>query len=148
MISNHKPFLSNQCHDYQGQLYTYGDHKNISIFSTTEYPAEAWAFAKSLISVHADLRLLEICSQIPIRKTLTTDSLYQRYFQENPMMLTFAEQAPFTRGIDGVSDLKEILDGISQEYEASILYGKVEPHKAIENAAERARVIMEWNRSR
>ena len=98
-----------------------------------------------MISAYADLKLLELCTQIPIRKTLTTDSLYHNYFNENPMLLKFAEQAPYTRGVDGVSDLKEILDGISQEYEACVLYGKTSPEQAIENAAERARVIMEWN---
>jgi multiple sugar transport system substrate-binding protein len=131
--------------NYSGKHYTYGDHKNISVFSTTKYPNEAWAFTKTLISAYADLKLLELCTQIPIRKTLTTDSLYHNYFNENPMLLKFAEQAPYTRGVDGVSDLKEILDGISQEYEACVLYGKTSPEQAIENAAERARVIMEWN---
>lgn len=133
--------------DYQGQVYTNGDHKNISIFSTTEHPQESWNFAKTLISRTADLRLLERCSQIPIRKTLTTDTLYNEYFKSNPRMLQFAEQAPYTRGVDGISDLKEILDALSQEYEACVLYGRKSPEQAIEDAAERARVIMEWNRA-
>jgi len=134
--------------DYKGRHYAYGDHKNISIFSTTKYPEEAWEFTKTLISAYADLKLLERCTQIPIRKTLTTDSLYQEYFTKNPMLLKFAEQAPYTRGVDGVSDLKEILDGISQEYESCVLYGKISPEQAIENAAKRAKVIIDWNRSR
>ncbi len=134
--------------DYKGRRYAYGDHKNISIFSTTKHPKEAWEFTKTLISAYADLRLLERCTQIPIRKTLTTDSLYREYFNENPMLLEFAEQAPYTRGVDGVSDLKEILDGISQEYESCVLYRKISPEQAIENAEKRAKVIIEWNRSR
>ncbi len=134
--------------DFEGRQYAYGDHKNISIFSNTKHPQEAWEFSKTLISAFADLRLLEMCTQIPIRETLTTDSLYKDYFKENPMILKFAEQAPYTRGDDGVSDLKEILDGISQEYEACVLFGKVSPELAIENAAKRARVIIDWNRSR
>jgi multiple sugar transport system substrate-binding protein len=134
--------------DYTGQVYTYGDHKNISIFSTTKNPKLAWEFAKTLISKEADKRLLEICSQIPIRKNLTQDTLYHEFFSENPMMLEFAEQAPYTRGVDGISDLKEILDGLSQEYEACVLYHRISPETAIENAAKRAEVIMEWNSSR
>jgi len=134
--------------DYQGKLYTNGDHKNISIFSTTKYPALAWKFAKTLISEYADLRLLEISSQVPIRKTLTSDSLYMGYFKENPMMYNFAIQAPYTRGVDGIADLKEVMDGISQEYEKCVLYGRISPEQAVANAAKRAKVIMEWNRSR
>ena len=133
--------------DYQGPVYTYGDHKNISIFSTTKHPAAAWEFAKYLISANADLRLLEVCSQIPLRKNLTTNPLYQKYFHENPMMTKFAEQAIYTRGVDGSSVLKEIFDAISQEYEACAIYGKRTPEAAIASAAKRAQVIIEWSRS-
>lgn len=126
--------------------YTYGDHKNISIFSTTKHPDQAWAFVKTLISKEADLRLLETASQIPIRTTLTTDSIYQDYFKRNPMMLEFARQAPYTRGVDGISDLKEILDAVTQEYEACVIYDRKTPKKAITDAAQRVKVIMEWNR--
>jgi multiple sugar transport system substrate-binding protein len=63
-------------------------------------------------------------------------------------MVKFAQQAPYTRGVDGVSDLKEILDNISQEYEKAAIYGVKTPEKAVRDAAERAKVIMEWNRSR
>jgi len=133
---------------YEGQVYTYGDHKNISIFSTTKYPDSAWEFAKFLITPRADLRLLELCSQIPLRKDLTEDSLYQDYFNHHPRMVKYAEQAPYTRGVDGASDLKEIFDGISQEYEACAIFGLKTPEKAVKDAAERARVIIEWNRSR
>jgi len=134
--------------DYSGPRYTYGDHKNISIFSTTKYPKEAWEFAKHLVTPASDLRLLELCSQIPLRKNLTTDPLYHSYFAENPKMIKYAEQAPFTRGVDGAADLKEIFDGISQEYEACAIYNLKTPQEAVQDAARRARVIIEWNRSR
>jgi len=131
--------------DYTGLVYTYGDHKNISIFSTTKFPSAAWQFAKYLISAQADLRLLEICSQIPLRKNLTTDPLYREYFRDNPLMMQFAEQAPYTRGVDGSSVLKEIFDAISQEYEACAVYNKRIPEEAVANAAKRARVIVAWS---
>lgn len=134
--------------DYEGPFYTYGDPKNISIFKTTRHPQEAWRFIKTLVSREADLRLLEICSQIPIRKDLIDDPLYRDYFSQNSLMVAFAEQAPYTRGADGVSDFKEIMDGISQEYEACVLYQRKSPAQAISDAARRARVIMEWNQAR
>ena len=134
--------------DYEGPVYTRGDHKNIAVFSTTKHPEAAWKFAKYLISPESDLKLLEICTQVPIRKNLLSDSLYHNYFEKNPKMVKFAEQAPLTRGVDGVSDLKEIFDGISQEYEMCAIYGVKSPQEAVRDAAERARVIIEWNRSR
>ena len=64
------------------------------------------------------------------------------------MLVKYAEQAPYTRGVDGASDLKEIFDGISQEYEACAVFGLKTPEKAVNDAAKRAKMIMEWNRSR
>jgi len=134
--------------DYQGPVYTYGDFKNIAIFSTTKYPNEAWQLGKFLVSRQADLRLLEVCSQIPLRKNLLGDSLFAPYFQRNPRLVKFAAQAPFTRGVDGIADLKEIFDALAQEYEASVVYGRVAPEKAIDNALARVKVILTWNRYR
>jgi len=132
---------------YKGPVYSLGDYKNISIFSTTKYPEHAWHFAKTLISKKADLRLLELASQIPVRKNLTTDSLYISYFEKEPEIAAFAEQALYTRGVDGISDLKEILDIISQEYESSVVYQITTPEQAIKKASDRVKVIMEWNRN-
>ncbi len=133
--------------DYQGPLYTYGDHKNISIFSTTKYPAETWEFAKYLVSKQADLRLLELCSQIPIRKELIADPYFSAYFTQHPRMARFAEQATLTRGVDGAAELKEIFDALSQEFEASAVFNARTPAESIHRAAKRAKVIMEWNRA-
>ncbi len=132
--------------DYKGRVYTYGDPKNISIFNTTKHPAQAWQFAKWLISRQADLNLLQIANQIPIRKDLLQDSLFTDYFKNNPKMVIFAKQAPYTRGVDGVADLKEIFSAISQEYEASVIYDRRTPEEAIKRAAKRVEVIREWNR--
>ena len=129
----------------QGPSYTYGDPKNISVFNTTRYPKQAWQFVKWLISAHADKRLLEICNQIPIRKNLLNDSLYTDFFNHNPKMVVFARQAPYTRGVDGVSDLKEIFNAISQEYEACVIYGRRTPEEAIKRAVKRVYVIRKWN---
>lgn len=132
--------------DYQGELITYGDHKNMTIFSTTKYASQAWQFVKFLISPVSDLRLLEKCNQVPIRHGLLDDSLYAGYFNNNPKMIRFARQAPNTRGVDAVPDLKEIFDAISQEYEICCIYGKKTPEQAVADACKRVQVIIEWNK--
>ncbi len=134
--------------DYQGPVYTFGDFKNISIFATAEHPEASYEFAKYLVSVQSDLKLLEQTLQIPIRQDLTSNPLFQPFFKQNPKLIQFAEQALHTRGMDGASDLKEIFDAISQEYEACAIFNRRDPAQAVENAAKRAKVIMEWNRSR
>ena len=129
-----------------GPTYTYGDFKNISIFSNTNHPGEAWEFVRFLISAEHDCLLLRVASQIPVRGDLLTNPIFADYFRDNPKMVQFAEQAPFTRGMDPVPDLKEIFDALAQAYEACAVYGKITPAEAVQQAARQTQVIVEWNK--
>ncbi len=131
--------------NHQGAVYTYGDFKNISIFSTTQHPREAWEFVKYLVSAQHDLMLLTTCNQIPIREDLLTNKIFESYFKGHPIMMSFAKQAPYTRGMDAVPDLKEIFDAISQEYEMCAVYGTKTAEEAVRDAVARTTSIMEWN---
>jgi multiple sugar transport system substrate-binding protein len=132
--------------DHQGPVYTYGDYKNISIFSTTKHPKEAWEFVKFLVSNEHDLLLLQICNQLPVRGDLLTNSLFANYFRHAPRMVEFARQVQYTRGTDAMPDLKEIFDAISQEYEACAVYGKITPAEAVKDAVRRTELIVDWNK--
>lgn len=130
---------------HTGPVYTSGDYKNIAIFSTTRHPREAWEFVKFLVSPRHDLLLLRIANQIPVRSDLLTNPIFAGYFEQNPVMVNFAREAPYTRGMDAAPDLLEIFDAISQEYEACAVYGRKSPAQAIHDAAARTRIIVEWN---
>ncbi len=132
--------------NHQGPVYTYGDYKNIAIFSTTKHPKEAWEFVKFLVQAKYDLMLLQIANQIPIRSDLLLNPLFADYFKKNPMMIEFAQQAVYTRSVDAAPDLKEIFDAISQEYEASAVYGRKSPIEATQSAQKRIKVIVDWNK--
>ena len=127
----------------EGPVYTYGDFKNIVIFKTGQSPEKAWAFAKFLTSRKNDYRLLRTINQLPVRKNLLHDPLFQDYFEKNPQMIIFAKQAEYVRSTDLSKDLKEIFDAISQEYEACVVYGAKSPEKAVAEAARRARLILQ-----
>jgi multiple sugar transport system substrate-binding protein len=127
----HIPVPSN----FEGPKYTYGDPKNIVIFNTCEKPSLAFKFAKFLTSKKNDFQLLKLTSQFPRRKDLLTDSLFVNYFDKNPELRVFAEQAKYVRGTDASSVLKEVFDIISQEYEACVIYGTKSPEEAIKDAA-------------
>ncbi len=129
----------------EGPVYTFGDFKNIGIFTTTQHPREAWEFVKFMLSVRYDRLLLEICDQIPVRGDLLTNPEFSGYFRKNPMLLKFAEEVPYTRGMDSAPDMKEIFDGISQEFEMCAVYGTKTPASAVNDAVARARMILEWN---
>jgi len=130
---------------HTGPVYTSGDFKNISIFSNTLHPRESWEFVKFLVTAQHDLMLMELCNQIPVRGDLQSNPLFADYFHRNPIMINFAKQAPYTRGMDAAPDLKEIFDAISQEYEICAVFGKKTPQEAIHDAAVRTTAIVEWN---
>ena len=127
---------------FEGPVVTYGDPKNIVIFSNTKYPDQAWKFVKYLVSKKQDLALLQMASQIPIRKNLLSDELYESFFYSHPKLKRFAIQAPLTRGVDADPELREIFDAISQEFEACCVLGRRTPEEAVRRAAERAREII------
>ncbi len=132
--------------DHQGPVYTSGDFKNIAIFSNTRHPNESWEFVKYLLTAKHDLLLLKITAQIPIRGDLLGNPLFADYFQGNPIMRKFAEQAVYTRGMDTAPDLKEIFDAISQQYEQCAVYGRKSPADAVRDAAKQAELIVTWDK--
>ena len=88
-----------------------------------------------------DLKLLETTSQLPRRKKLDSNALYRNYFDENPKMKIFAEQANFVKGTDTTPVLKEVFDIISQEYEACVVYGIKSPEEAVAAAADAVNLL-------
>lgn len=121
--------------NHEGQIYTYSDPKNIVIFNTCTQPQKAWDFVKTLIDKEGDKKLLEITTQLPNRKNIETEEVFQDFFEKNPKMKIFAKQANYVKGVDNSEVIVEVFDIISQEYEACVIYNKKTPEKAIADAA-------------
>lgn len=121
--------------NHEGPVYTYADPKNIVIFNTCKQPQKAWDFIKTLIDKEGDKKFLEMTGQLPNRKNLETEEMFQDYFEKNPKVKIFAKQANYVRGVDNCEIIVEVFDIISQEYEACVIYNKKTPERAIEDAA-------------
>ncbi len=132
--------------DHVGPVYTYADPKNIVIFNTCKHPQQAWEFLKTLVDKNGDMQLLQISGQLPRRKNLDTDPFYKSFFDKNTMLLPFAKQIPFVKGIDNCESIVEVLDIISQEYEACVVYGKKTPEKSIADAEKAVNVLLAANK--
>ena len=128
--------------DHTGPVYTYADPKNIVMFNTCSDPQGAWDFLKTLVDKGGDLQLLEVTGQLPRRKNLDSDHYYADFFKRNPMMVLFAKEVPFVKGIDNCEVIVEVLDIISQEYEACVIYGKKTPERAIADAEAAVNVLL------
>jgi multiple sugar transport system substrate-binding protein len=126
-----------------GQPISYADPKSIVIFKTCQHPREAWEFIKFVISKRNDLRFLEMSSQLPIRARLLEDEAFADYFKRNPKLVKFAEQLASARSIESIAELKEILDAIAQEVEASVVFDLKPPEQAVQDAARRSQQILD-----
>jgi multiple sugar transport system substrate-binding protein len=127
---------------HTGPVYTYADPKNIVIFNTCTNPQSAWEFIKTLISKEGDLQLLQVTGQFPRRKNLLTDNYYNAFLKANPMLVPFVKQLPYLKGDDNSEVIVEVLDIISQEYEACVIYGKKTPEEAIQDAEAAVNVLL------
>ncbi len=121
--------------------YSYGDPKNIVIFNTCTDPQTAWRFLKTILTAEAEKYFLEISEQFPRRKDINTNPLFLDYLQAHPRLIPFARQAQYVRGIDNHQYMKEVLDLISQEYEACVVFGKKDPRDAINDAAKAVNLL-------
>ena len=126
-----------------GQPVSYADPKSIVIFKTCRHPREAWEFIKFIISKQNDLQLLELSSQLPIRAGLLEDQEFADYFRRNPKLVKFAAQVTTARSIESVAELKEILDVIAQELEASVVFDLKPPEQSVHDAARRSQQILD-----
>ncbi len=131
--------------DHTGPVYTSADPKNMVIFNTCKNPEAAWQFVQTLIDKEGDLKLLQQTGQLPRRKNLDVDPFYTAFFQKEPMLLPFAQQVKYTRGIDNCEVIVEVLDIISQEYEACVIYGKKTPEVALKDAEAAVNVLLNEN---
>ncbi len=127
---------------HTGPVHTYADPKNIVLFNTCSNPRAAWEFIKTLVDKNGDLSLLETTGQLPRRKNLDNDKFYADYFTRNPMMMPFAKEIPFVKGVDNCEVIVEVLDIISQEYEAAVIYGKKTPESAVADAESAVNVLL------
>lgn len=130
--------------NYKGPAYTYGDPKNIVIFSNTKHPEQAWEFVKFLVSKEADLKLLELTNQVPLRRDITDDPFYGGFFAKNPLLRKAARQAEYVVPTDESQHLVQILDIISGQFEAAAVYGVITPEKSLKTAAKKVQALYDY----
>jgi len=128
--------------DHDGPIYTYCDPKSFVIFGTCTDPQLAFEFIKTMVDEKGDLLFLQSTKQLPRRKGLDTLKAYESFFNENPRLKVFADQAKYIRGIDNCEVITEVLDVITQEYEACVIYNMKEPEIAIADAEKAVNIIL------
>ena len=128
--------------DHEGPIYTYCDPKSIVIFNTCMNPQLAFDFIKTMVDTRGDSLFLALSNQLPRRQGIDTIATYQDFFRNNPKLKVFAKQAKHIKGIDNCEVITEVLDVISQEYEACVIYNLKSPEQAIQDAEKAVNVLL------
>jgi multiple sugar transport system substrate-binding protein len=123
--------------------FAFADLRSIAIFSTTRHPDAAARFVAYLTSPAADRLLIEEGSQLPYRRALASDRRFSTSLARWPTLLTFATYVERTRDLDIDPDVVEILDLLSEAYEAGAIYGTMSVRQALTKAATEARKIVD-----
>jgi multiple sugar transport system substrate-binding protein len=98
-----------------------------------------------MISSEGDLELLRVTGQFPRRNGLSEDEYFQDILQQNPHYQVFAKQVNHIRGLDSHERIVEVLDIISQEYEACVIYNRKTPEEAIAEAEKAVNNLLRSN---
>lgn len=123
-------------------VYTYGDPKNIAIFTTSKDTTTAWKFVKFILSRENDALFMRTTGQIPYRQNLEKDPLFAPILKQRPYLTKFLNQSDRTRGVDDSKNLIQIFDAISRQYDAAVVHGQGNPRDAVKKAAQSARDIL------
>lgn len=127
---------------HSGPVYTYCDPKSIVVFNTCRDPQLAFEFIRTMVGREGDLKFLETTYQLPRRQGLDSIPEFQAFFDDNPRLRVFAQQAKHIRGVDNCEVLTEVFDIISQEYEACVLYQVKSPEQAVADAEQAVNVLL------
>jgi multiple sugar transport system substrate-binding protein len=122
--------------------YTFADMKNMVVFSNTAHPAEATELVAFLTSPAADRILIEMTAQLPFRRRVARDPRFAAALRRWPTLPRFADRIEKSRDMDIHPDVVEILDIVSEAYEASSIYGTEDADDALRGAASEARVVI------
>jgi len=115
------------------EIYTFSDAKNIGLYSACENRATAWDVLKFSTSEEQDGKLLELTGQMPLRANL--QETYADYFEANPAYQQFGDQASRTVEVPPGPNTVQELQALRDAYSSSVIFGKDDPHTALDEAA-------------
>jgi multiple sugar transport system substrate-binding protein len=114
---------------------TFADTKNIGIFSNCDNMPDAWSFTKNYVSPENDVMFFQMTQQIPLRTGI--DKLMPAdFFEQNPMLQPFSQQAEHTLNVDANPKLVDIFNAISLAYQSGAIYAEESVDDALAGAEE------------
>ncbi|PZQ87649.1 MAG: sugar ABC transporter substrate-binding protein [Leifsonia xyli] len=116
------------------ETYTFGDSKNVGLYTSCENKQTAWDFVKFSMNADNDLALLETTGQFPIRTDLS--EVAGDYLAANPLLETFSQSVPLTVDVPNIANATEIWQAFRDAWGASV-QGSGELRSTMDAAAEK-----------
>lgn len=117
------------------QTYTFGDAKNVGLYSACKNQATAWDVLKFATSLEQDQSLLEKTGQMPLRQKLP--EAYPDYFTANPAYKQFGDQAGRVVEVPGGPNTVEMLQTLRDAYTRAVIAGEGDVPGALTGAADK-----------
>ena len=123
--------------------YTFGDSKNVGLYTSCENKQTAWDFAKFSMDADNDLSLLEATGQFPIRGDI--NDVAGDFLAESPVLSTFAASVPLTVDVPNVANATEIWQTFRDAWGKAVQAGEGDLEATITTAAEKADSLLAQN---
>jgi multiple sugar transport system substrate-binding protein len=86
--------------------YTFGDSKNVGLYTSCENKQTAWDFVKFSMNADNDVALLETTGQFPVRGDI--NEVAGDLLSSNPVLATFAPSVPLTVDVPNIANATEM----------------------------------------
>jgi multiple sugar transport system substrate-binding protein len=115
--------------------YTFGDSKNVGLYTSCENKQTAWDFVKFSMDADNDLALLEGTGQFPIRGDI--NDVAGDFLAGNPVLATFAASVPLTVDVPNIANATEMWQTFRDAWGQAVQAGEGDLEEVFTTAAEK-----------
>lgn len=123
------------------ETYTFGDSKNVGLYTSCENKQTAWDFVKFSMNAENDLALLETTGQFPTRSDV--DAVAGDYLATNPVLSTFAASVPLTVDVPNVADATEMWQTFRDAWGQAVQAGEGDLEETFGTAADKIDALLD-----
>lgn len=116
------------------ETFTFGDSKNVGLYTSCENKQTAWEFAKFSMDADNDRALLEVTGQFPIRGDV--DAIASDVLDASPVLATFAASVPLTVDVPNIANATEMWQIFRDAWGQAVQAGQGDLEETFSNAAE------------
>lgn len=123
------------------ETYTFGDSKNVGLYSSCENKQTAWDFAKFSMNDDNDLALLETTGQFPTRGDV--DEIAGDFLAEDPVLAQFSASVPLTVDVPNIANATEIWQTFRNAWGQAVQAGDGDLEETFQQAADKIDGLVE-----